>query len=85
MIPGWGGIERLVRLVGRNLAQQMLLTGNPIDTQKALDAGLISKVVHSEELLSYAKQTARELAQNAPLAVKFTKEVVQRISATPGN
>jgi enoyl-CoA hydratase/carnithine racemase len=85
LIPGWGGIERLVRLVGKSMAQEMLFTGKPIDAQKALQSGLIHKVVRKDELLLQARTIAHELAQNAPLAVEYTKEALQRAAfVSPG-
>jgi enoyl-CoA hydratase len=83
LMPGWGGIERLVRLAGRGLAQVMLLTGNPINAQKGLETGFISKIVKRDELISSVKRLADELGQNAPLAVESTKEALYRCTGVP--
>lgn len=80
LIPGWGGIERLVKLAGKSTAQEMLLTGRPINAQKALQSGLIHKVTRAEFLIEQAKTLAQDLVHNAPLAVKYTKELLQRAS-----
>ena len=90
--PGGGGPLKLPRLIPRAMAMEMLLTGDPIDADTALQWGLISRVVEPEELLSTAMQLANRIAGHAPLAVKANRELayatddmslsqVQRMSA----
>lgn len=76
MMPGAGGTQRLPRTVGKSLAMQMALTGEPIDAQQALMAGLVSEVVDEDKLLPRAEQIARTIAAKGPLAVRYTKQSV---------
>ena len=64
----------LPRLVGSALASELLLTGRFIDAQRALAAGLVSRVVADEELAAAGKEMAEEILRNAPLGVRLTKE-----------
>jgi enoyl-CoA hydratase len=76
IIPGWGGTQRLPRLIGRSAAIELLLTGDPIDAARALALGLVSRVVEPDELLSAAIDVARKFAAQAPLALAATKRAV---------
>lgn len=77
-IPGAGGTQRLPRAIGASSAMLMLLTGDRIDAAEALRIGLVSKVVPAAELLPAAQAIARRIAQNAPLAVRAVKRLVQQ-------
>jgi len=68
IIPGFGGTQRLPRLVGENKALEMNLVGDPIGADEALDFGLVNRVVPDHELLDSALAWARRLAEQAPLA-----------------
>jgi enoyl-CoA hydratase len=76
IIPGWGGTQRLPRLIGRSAAIELLLSGDPIDAARALALGLVSRVVEPDELLSAAIDVARKFAAQAPLALAATKRAV---------
>jgi enoyl-CoA hydratase len=76
IIPGWGGTQRLPRLIGAGRALALLLTGDPIDARTALEFGLVSAVVESGELLDAARALAAKIATKAPLAVQATKRAV---------
>jgi enoyl-CoA hydratase/carnithine racemase len=76
IIPGWGGTQRLPRLIGRTAAIELLLTGDPIDAARALELGLVSRVVEPDELLSAAVSVARKFAAQAPLALAATKRAI---------
>ena len=76
--PGYGGTQRLPRLVGRGRALQLLLTGEMIDAQEALRIGLVNKVVPQTELLASAHAMMRQILANAPLAVALVIEAVNR-------
>ncbi len=78
IMPGAGGTQRLVRAVGQSLAMQMVLTGEPINAQKALDAGLVSEVCQPELTVERAIAVARAIASKAPIAVQLAREAVQR-------
>ena len=71
IIPGYGGTQRLVRLVGRGQATQMLVTGEMIGAAEALRIGLVNQVVPQHELMPAAEAIAKKVIGNAPLAVKF--------------
>jgi enoyl-CoA hydratase len=76
--PGFGGTQRLPRLVGKGRALQMILTGEPIDAQEAYRIGLVNEIVAAEKLLDRAAEILRKIGANAPLAVRFSIEAVNR-------
>src|SRR6185503_9427978 len=67
--PGYGGTQRLPRLIGRGRALQLLLTGEMIDAQEALRIGLVNKVVPAAELIATSESMMRQILANAPLAL----------------
>lgn len=69
LIPGYGGTQRLVQLVGKGRAMELLLTGNVIDAQTALRYGLVNYVVPGDELLNKTKSILELIVSKAPLAV----------------
>jgi enoyl-CoA hydratase / 3-hydroxyacyl-CoA dehydrogenase len=75
IIPGFGGTQRLPRIVGEPKALEMNLTGDPIDAWEALRVGLAHRVVPDHELLDTALSWARKLAEQAPLAIEEIKRV----------
>ncbi|HEY0409618.1 MAG TPA: enoyl-CoA hydratase-related protein, partial [Candidatus Dormibacteraeota bacterium] len=83
IIPGWGGTQRLVRVVGQGRAMPLLLTGDPVDAETALSIGLVSQVVDGAELTAAALGLAGKLAAKAPLAVAATKRAVLEGMALP--
>ena len=78
IIPGYGGTQRLPRLVGKGIAFDLLLTGRQITAQEALQIGLVSRVVPAADLMAEAKRLATELATKAPIAVQYITEAVNR-------
>jgi enoyl-CoA hydratase len=76
MIAGFGGTQRLPRLVGPGRAKEMLFTGDRYDAQTAYDMGLVNKVVPAEELLDYCVGMAKRIASRGPQAVRLTKEAI---------
>ena len=78
IIPGFGGTQRLPRIVGEARALEMNLTGDPIDAWEALRVGLANRVVADHELFDTALAWARKLADQAPLAI----EQIKRVSST---
>ncbi len=76
--PGYGGSQRLPRLVGKGRAMQMLLTGDMISAEEAARIGLVNHVVPQPELIAVAEAIAVKIMANAPLAVKFCLEAVNR-------
>jgi enoyl-CoA hydratase/3-hydroxyacyl-CoA dehydrogenase len=75
IIPGFGGTQRLPRLVGTNKALEMNLIGDPILADEAFELGLVNRLVDDHELLDTAMQWARKLAGQAPLAVAQIKQI----------
>ncbi|EJD6043546.1 2,3-dehydroadipyl-CoA hydratase [Providencia rettgeri] len=73
LIPGAGGTQRLIRSVGKSLAMQMVLTGEPINAKHALQAGLISEICVDELVVERAQKIAQRIAIHAPLAVRAAK------------
>jgi enoyl-CoA hydratase len=76
MCLGAGGTQRLTRVVGKSLAMEMVLTGDPISAKEALQAGLASKVYPAEELLDKALKTAENISEKSKLVVNMAKEAV---------
>jgi enoyl-CoA hydratase len=76
IMPGYGGTQRLARLVGRGRALEMLLTGTLIDAAQAERVGLVNKVVPAAELRTATKNLATELATRAPAAVRGILDAV---------
>lgn len=75
-MPGLGGTQRLVRAIPSAIAMKMLLVGERINAEEAYRIGLVSDVVEPDELLNYAKDMAKKIANNAPLSVKAVKQAV---------
>jgi enoyl-CoA hydratase len=78
IIPGYGGSQRLPRLVGKGLAHELILTGEMISAEEALRIGLVNKVVEPGELLATAEALAKKIIANAPIAVQYAMEAVER-------
>lgn len=76
IIPGFGGTQRLTRLIGRSRALEMILTGEPVDALTAEKYGIVQRVVGRGEVSGQAVQTARQLATAAPHAVAAILETV---------
>ena len=75
ILPGFGGTQRLPRLVGQGKALEMNLVGDPILAEEAFELGLVNRLVEDHELLDTALSWARRLAGQAPLAVEQIKQV----------
>ena len=75
-IPGWGGTQRLPRLIGAGRAKQMIFSGQPVDAARAEAWGLVSEVVEPDHLLERAQELAAVIAANAPIAVQAAKRVI---------
>jgi len=78
VIPAYGGTQRLARVVGTGRAQQLMLTGESISAEEALEMGLVNRVVEPERLLTEALSLANEIARLAPLAIRACLKAVTR-------
>jgi enoyl-CoA hydratase len=78
ILTGYGGSQRLSRLCGKGVAHELCLTGEMISADEALHIGLVNHVFEPAELLPAAETLAKKIIANAPLAVKFTMEAIER-------
>ena len=78
IIPGYGGTQRLARLCGKGAAHELCLSGEMITSEEAQRIGLVNHVYESAELLPAAEALAKKIIANAPLAVKYTMEAIER-------
>src|SRR5438045_2480099 len=78
VIPGGGGTQRLPRLVGRGRALQLILSGEIISAQEAYRIGLVNEVVPAADLITRAETILKQIFSNAPLAVKYSLEAVNK-------
>ena len=78
IIPGYGGTQRLPRLVGTGLAMQILLTGEMISAQEAHRIGLVNEVLPADKLIPRAEEIAGKIIANAPLAIQYCMEAVNQ-------
>jgi len=78
LIPGFGGTQRLPRLVGRGKALELILTGDRLDAQEALKAGLVNRVVPADQLIETCEKLAKTILSRGPIAVSFAIDSVNR-------
>lgn len=76
LLPGGGGTQRLTRLVGRNKAKELLMTGDFITVAEARELGIVNRVVPAEKLMLAAHALADRILERAPLAVRMAKQLV---------
>lgn len=77
ILPGYGGTQRLPRLVGRGRALELLLTGEPIDAGEAYRIGLVNHVVSQAELPDFCRGLLKKMLDNAPLAAALIRQAVE--------
>jgi enoyl-CoA hydratase len=78
IIPGYGGSQRLARLCGKGVAHELCLSGEMITAEEAQRIGLVNHTYEPAELLPAAEALAKKIIANAPLAVKYTMEAIER-------
>lgn len=78
ILPGYGGSQRLARLCGKGIAHELCLTGEMISAEEAQRIGLVNHIYEPAELLPAAEAMAKKITANAPLAVKYAMEAVER-------
>lgn len=82
VIPGYGGTQRLARLVGKGRATEMILTGDPIDAQEAFRIGLVNKVVPPADLMETAKVVAGKILSKGQVAIRLALKAVNMTQET---
>jgi enoyl-CoA hydratase/carnithine racemase len=78
LVPGGGGTQRLPRLVGKGRALQLILSGKMISAQEAYRIGLVNEVVPAADLIPHAEEILKQIAANAPIAVKLALEATHK-------
>lgn len=78
LIPGWGGTQRLPRVISPAKAAEMILLGTPVSAEEAYRVGLVNKVVPLTQLMPTAKEWAIKICENSPLGVQRAKEAMVR-------
>ncbi|HSD05005.1 MAG TPA: enoyl-CoA hydratase-related protein [Nitrosopumilaceae archaeon] len=76
--PGWGGTQRLLRIIGPSKAKDLIFTGRKIGAQEALDMGLINKIIPVENLIAESKAYAKNISKNSSFAVGISKMLVNK-------
>ena len=77
LLPGWGGTQRLPRIIGRGLANEIILTGRNVTAKEALDIGLVNKVVPQEELMNTCFDIANMILKNSPNAIAESIKLIR--------
>lgn len=77
LIPGFGGTQRLSRVVGKNRAKEMIFTGGNISADKALEYGMVNQVCPHESLMDEVKKTAKKIAAKGCVSLRAAKETIQ--------
>ncbi len=78
IMPGAGGTQNLPRAVGEQRAKEMILSGRPFSAQQALDWGLVNEICEPDRLMQRVLEVAREIAANAPIAVRQAKKAIHQ-------
>ena len=78
LIPGWGGTQRLIKIVGKSFALEMILSGNMIDSKRAFSLGLVNGVFPNETLLKDVLDLTNKILKNGPIAVKNSLFCIQK-------
>jgi len=78
IIPGWGGSQRLPRLVGKGRAKELLFTGDMVDAAEAWRIGLVNRVVPANELMTVSRELAGKIAGKGEISLRLAKEAVDR-------
>jgi enoyl-CoA hydratase len=77
VFPGFGGTQRLSRLIGKAKAKELIVTGRVISAQEAFQMGIVNRVIPSASLMEETKKVASQIAANGPVGVRLAKMVVE--------
>ncbi len=78
VFPGFGGTQRLPRLIGKGRAKELIFTGAMISAQEAKDSGIVNRVFTAESLMAETRKVAKKIASNGPIAVQLAKTTVDK-------
>lgn len=78
LIPGFGGTQRLARLIGKNLAKELIFTGKMISAMEGLQMGFVNQVIPPEELMSTARKTAAAIAAKGKVSLNMAKQTINQ-------
>ena len=78
IIPGFGGTQRMARIIGTGAAMELIYTADTIDAKRALEIGLVQHVVPAEELMAFALEMANKIAAKAQVAIRTSKMAIRR-------
>ena len=78
IIPGFGGTQRMARIIGTGAAMELIYTADTIDAKRALEIGLVQHVVPAEELMAFALEMANKIASKAQVAIRTSKMAIRR-------
>lgn len=78
LMPGFGGTQRLCRLIGQSKAVELILTGEPISAREAMGLGLVSQVVSGDDLLRQAQGLARKMAEKSQVALRASLRAIRQ-------
>tara|TARA_R100001143_G_scaffold37173_1_gene34675 strand:- start:20549 stop:21334 length:786 start_codon:yes stop_codon:yes gene_type:complete len=82
LIPGYGGTQRLPNLIGKSKAMEMILTGQPIKAEEALNIGLVNHVASTADAMGYTVNLAEKMLKNGPLALEKAIEAINSVYST---
>ena len=82
LLPGWGGTQRLPRIIGRGLGNEIILTGRNVTAKEALDIGLVNRVVPQEELMNTCFDIANMILKNSPNAIAESIKLIRLAAGT---
>ena len=82
LLPGWGGTQRLPRIIGRGLANEIILTGRNVTAKETLDIGLVNRVVPQEELMNTCFDIANAILKNSPNAIAESIKLIRLAAGT---
>lgn len=83
IFPGWGGTQRLPRLIGKARAKELILTGSMISAEEAREWGIVNRIFSAESLLEETRKVAKKIASNGPIAVQLAKTTIDQAHDLP--